>query len=291
MTYYKLYLYFLKKYNKEDDPNLTSDFYQLLFYYSKDIKNIADFFMRKNKELNLKISNDFFYEKLRNMCKQKVPVSLITKNRSFYGLNFSITKGVLVPRSETELLTDFLIMDNYERNLKILDLCSGVGTIGLTLAKNLHANVTLVEKYELPYVLSLKNKKKFGLGKKVSIKNMDIRTFLITNKKKYDILVMNPPYIPFGDKNIESNVKKYEPNAALYAKNNGIYYYKLALQYLPYLMKKQIKVYFEIGKEQKEILTKIINKIWWKNIFSCSFEFIKDYHNVYRFLKLELKEK
>lgn len=291
MTYYKLYLFFLKKYNPEDDPNLNADFYKLLFHYSKDVKNIADFFMYKRKNINLKVSDDFFLMKLKNLCKHKVPVALITQNTNFYGLDFFLSKGVLIPRSETELLADTIIMQNYQTNLRILDLCSGIGTLGLTLAKNLKAKTTLVEKFELPYLLSLKNKQRFHLGKRVKIKHMDVKRFLITNKKKFDILVMNPPYINLDDKNVESNVKKYEPSNALFAKKRGLYFYELVLNYLPYLFDKKIKVYFEIGKDQKNELKDILNNIWWKNIFNIRINFLYDYHNIYRFLCLEVEEK
>ena len=76
-----------------------------------------------------------------------------------------------------------------------------------------------------------------------------------------DYIIMNPPYIAYNDKKVENNVKTHEPKLALYAKNNGLYYYQLVLNYLPYLMNKTITCYFEINQDHTKFLTKIINNL------------------------------
>ena len=290
MTYYDLYNYFLKKYNYKDDPNVNKDFFNLLFYFSKNIKTLADFYTFKNQEINFKDDIDKFFDFLYLMSKKHYPISYITKQHYFYGLKFNINKGSLIPRSETELLVDKIILENYKKNLKVVDLCAGIGNIGLTIANNLNAKVTVVEKYTRPFSLLKSNARKLGLIKKVRLKKMDIKKFFITCKKKFDILVMNPPYIAKNDKHIENNVKKYEPNSALYAKDNGLYYYKVVFEYLTYLLKRKLTCYFEINPEHKDILIKLINHLWYKNLCKITYEFSNDYHGLTRYLKLTLED-
>ena len=93
-----------------------------------------------------------------------------------------------------------------------------------------------------------------------------------------------------NDKNVESNVKKYEPYSALYAKDNGLYYYKVVFEYLTYLLKKKLTCYFEINPEHKDILTKLINNLWYKNLCKITYEFSNDYHGLTRYLKLTLED-
>lgn len=253
MTYNDLYLYFLKKYNEKDDKNKNTDFFNLVFSFSKDIKNIADFYTKKNTKISLKIDTKSFLNKMEIIFQKGIPISLLVRNKYFYGYKFYIRKGALTPRSETELLVDKIIFENYKTNLKILDLCAGIGNIGFTLAKNLNARVTLVEKYNLPYSIMLKNKRILKLNKNIKLIKKDIKNFLITNRQKFDIIVMNPPYIKYNDRKIENSVLKFEPKSALFAKNKGLYFYELLLFFVPYIMKHKIIIYMEIGFNQKEM--------------------------------------
>ncbi|MBR4486896.1 HemK family protein methyltransferase [bacterium] len=261
LTYYKLYLYFLKEYNKKDDPNKNKDFFSLLFHFSKHVRNIASFYIFKNKDIDFNEHIEEFINSLYLIFKTHYPVSYLINHHYFYGLKYFIKEGALIPRSETELLVDKIILENDKKNLKVLDLCAGIGNIGLTIANNLKAQVTLVEKYLRPYSLLRINARRLHLLNQVKIKKMDIKEFLITNKKKFDLLIMNPPYIAYNDKKVENNVKTHEPKLALYAKNNGLYYYQLVLNYLPYLMNKTITCYFEINQDHTHFLTKIINNL------------------------------
>lgn len=291
LTFYTLYLYFLKEYNKKDDPNKNKDFFSLLFHFSKHVKNTASFYIFKNKDIDFEEKIEEFGNCLYLIFKTHYPISYLIKHHYFYGLKYFIKQGALIPRSETELLVDKIVLENDKPNLKVLDLCAGIGNIGLTIANNLNAKVTLVEKYLRPYSLLRINAKRLHLLNQVKLKKLDIKEFLITNKKKFDLLIMNPPYIAYNDKKIENNVKMHEPKSALYAKNHGLYYYQLVLNYLPYLMNKKITCYFEINQDHKKYLTKIINNLWYKTFLNIEYEFNKDYHGYDRYLKLIIKEK
>ena len=229
MTFFNLYQNFLINYNRNDNPNKTADFYNLLFHYSKKVKSTADFFFYKNSEIDFSNKLDDFKTDLYLIGKFNFPVAYIVKHKYFYGKKFYVRKGALIPRPETELLVDKIIMQNYTSNLKILDLCSGVGVIGLTLAVALKANVTLVEKERIPYLASIKNKW-FHQIKNARILNTSAEKFVRYTRKKFDIIVMNPPYIDWTSNDIDKNVRNYEPKEALFCKNNGYYFYHLLFQ-------------------------------------------------------------
>lgn len=290
MTFFQLQKQFLTKYNYNDDPNLNHDFLELVFTFSHKVKDIQHFYLYRNQPIDFEDQLNSFYLDLFLICKCKFPCAYLTHNVSFYNYQFLIRKGVLVPRPETELLVDKIILENF-RGIKILDLCAGIGNIGLSLAKSLKAKVTLVEKYEIPFHLMKLNTRHLKLQHQVKLVQEDVKLFLITNKQKFDVVVMNPPYISTSSTKVEKNVVRYEPHNALFAKNNGLYFYQLLLTNLPYLMNKQIKVYLEIDPSIVNLLTKLLERIWWKDGFNYSYAFEKDYHQLTRYLIINVEEK
>ena len=260
MTFFQLQKKFLTKYNYNDDPNLDHDFLELVFAFSHKVKDVQHFYLYRNQPIDFEDRLTSFYLDLFLVCNCKFPCAYLTHNASFYNYQFLIRKGALVPRPETELLVDKVILENF-RGIRILDLCAGIGNIGLSLAKSLNAKVTLVEKYEIPFHLMKLNAKRLKVQHQVHLKQEDIKLFLITNKQKFDVIVMNPPYISTSSKKVEKNVIRYEPHSALFAKNNGLYFYQLLLTNLPYLMNKKIKVYLEIDPSIVNLLTRLLERI------------------------------
>ena len=187
------------------------------------------------------------------------PVQYIIGNVEFYNLTIKVNKNVLIPRFETEYLVDDVI--RYVKKLgiqnpSILDIATGSGCIALALKKNLNGQVDAYDKSSKALKVAMENAK---------INNLDINFFKDNIKKhkaekKYDVIVSNPPYVKKGspvDKKI-----KYEPKMAIYAKDDGLYFYKIILQnYKDNLNKKSILA-FEIGDNQGNILTTIAKSIF-----------------------------
>ena len=290
MTFFQLQKKFLTKYNYHDDPNLDHEFLELVFAFSHKVKDVQHFYLYRNQPIDFEDQLNSFYLDLFLICNCKFPCAYLTHNKSFYNYQFFIRKGAFVPRPETELLVDKIILENF-RGIRILDLCAGIGNIGLSLAKSLNAKVTLVEKYEIPFHLMKLNAKRLEVLHQVHLKQEDVKLFLITNKQKFDVVVMNPPYISITSKQVEKNVLRYEPHHALFAKNSGLYFYQLLLTNLPYLMAKKIKVYLEIDPALVNSLTKLLDQIWWKDAFNYSYVFEKDYHQLTRYLIIKVEEK
>ena len=188
--------------------------------------------------------------------KEGKPVQYIIGNVDFYNVNLLVNENVLIPRFETETLVEKTI--NYAKNLKepldILDIGTGSGAIAITLAKHLNSNVLATDISKKAIEVAKENAKRNNV--KINFKQSDI---LKNIQGKFDIIISNPPYIA-KDEKIDPLVKNNEPHIALYADNNGLYFYEEILKNIkPHLKEKSI-IAFEIGMTQSEEITKIANK-------------------------------
>ena len=174
-------------------------------------------------------------------------VQYIVGNVDFYDYNFLITHDTLMPRFETEELVSILIKyikSNFSKKVSILDIGTGTGCIAITLANELDSDVTGVDISLKALEVADKNNHKYG--DKVKLLQSDIYSNI---NSKYDIIVSNPPYIR-EDEEIMEIVKNNEPSIALYAKDNGLYFYKKIISdAAKYINDKHI-IAFEIGQLQ-----------------------------------------
>ena len=179
------------------------------------------------------------------------PVQYIVGNVDFYGYNFIVNKNVLIPRFETEELVDRTIkyIKKYlNKNLDIVDLGTGSGCIAITLKKELDCNVDAVDISDKALEVAKLNAKN---------NNVDINfiegDMLKPLTKKYDVIISNPPYISY-DEEIEEIVKNNEPHSALYADDEGLYYYKEIIKNVNNYLKEKAIIAFEIGYLQGDKL-------------------------------------
>ncbi len=229
----------LKEIEKED----ISNFNYLLKY--KFNLNTNDFIPKKDisklKKLVIKARN--------------IPVQYIVGNVNFYGYLYNVNKNVLIPRFETEELVENtiqIIKKKFNNTISILDLCTGSGCIGITLKRETNANVTISDISKKALKVAKINSK--GLNIKI------IQSDIFKNiKDKYDVIISNPPYISYDEK-IMDIVKNNEPKIALYATNNGLYYYEKILKNIKDHLNKEFLIAFEIGETQKEKIIDIANK-------------------------------
>lgn len=186
-----------------------------------------------------------------------IPLQYIVGNVDFYGLNFIVNENVLIPRFETELLVEKTIsyINKYFTNdLKIVDLGTGSGCIAITLSKKLNARVDAVD----ISASALEVAKKNNIINNTNV-NFYLGNMLEPLSKKYDVIISNPPYISYNEE-IMDIVKNNEPHIALYAENNGLYFYEKILRTCKKNLNKNFLIAFEIGCNQKEDIIKIINK-------------------------------
>lgn len=189
--------------------------------------------------------------------KRGEPVQYIVGNTDFYGNIIKVNKSVLIPRFETEELVEktiSYIKQMFKGKVKIADLGTGSGCIAITLKKEIDCDIDAVDISSD----ALKVAKENALNNNVEI-NFYVGDMLNPLSDKYDVIISNPPYISY-DMEIMDNVKKNEPHIALYANNNGLYYYEEILKNINRYLKSPFLVAFEIGYEQGNDIILFVNK-------------------------------
>ncbi len=178
-----------------------------------------------------------------------MPVQYIVGEVDFYGYVFKVNENVLIPRFETEQLVEYTINYAYkmfDEKIDIVDLGCGSGCIAITLKKKLDCNMSAVDISSKALEVALDNAK---------INDVSIDFYqgdmLKPLNKKYDIIISNPPYIAYNEK-IMDVVKDNEPSLALYAENDGLYYYEEILKNCYNYLKDKFLISFEIGQTQAE---------------------------------------
>ena len=205
-----------------------------------------------------------------------IPVQYIVGNVDFYGYEFKVNKNVLIPRFETEELVNRAIkyIKQYIPNPKIVDLGTGSGCIAITLSKELDINVDAVDISDKALEVAKENNK--TNKSKVSFYQGNMLEPL---NKKYNVIISNPPYIS-RDEEIQDLVKNNEPELALYADNDGLYYYEEILKNAKNYLEEKYLIAFEIGYLQGEKIKELANK--YLNNINISIE--KDLSNRDRFV-------
>lgn len=175
------------------------------------------------------------------------PVQYIVGNVDFYGNIINVNKNVLIPRFETEELVEKtinLIKKYFDKKVNIVDLGTGSGCIAITLKKQLECNMDAVDISRDALEVARENAK---------INDVNINFYqgdmLDALNKKYDIIISNPPYIAY-DEEIMDIVKKNEPHLALYASDNGLYFYHKILEKASNYVNDKSIISFEIGYTQ-----------------------------------------
>ena len=174
------------------------------------------------------------------------PVQYIVGNVDFYGNIIKVDKRVLIPRFETEGLVELALKYLLNTNLNVVDLGTGSGCIAITLKKKLpNINIDAVDISKDALDLAKENAELNNVD--ISFINSDM---LEPIDKKYDCIISNPPYIPHNEE-IMDIVKNNEPHIALYAENDGLYFYENILKNYKSHLKDKYYIFFEIGYNQR----------------------------------------
>ena len=190
--------------------------------------------------------------------KQGIPVSYITGEKEFMGLRFILNNFTLIPRPDTECLVEKVIEYNSFPAPKILDLCTGSGCIGISLAymiKNSSAELTDISQEALD--CANENIKLHNLNYRVKAYKLDVVCDDIKNK--YDIITANPPYIPTEIVK-ELEVSRFEPVRALDGGADGLDFYRIIIEKAYYALNENGILALEIGYDQGESVPKLMSK-------------------------------
>lgn len=196
--------------------------------------------------------------------KKGKPLQYIIGNWDFWNLNFKIGQGVLIPRSETEVLVEVGLEKIKDvKDPVVLDLCSGSGCVAISIAKEREdAKVFAIEKTKEAYGY-LKQNIEYNQIRNVDPFLGDIFDKMIYNyfdNMMFDLIVSNPPYVKSKDiKRLQREVQ-YEPVEALDGGDDGLYFYKNILRFWLNKLKIDRFLAFEIGFDQFKPMFEILAK-------------------------------
>lgn len=213
---------------------------------------------------------------IQKIGREKFPVQYLLNEQEFYGRKFYVDKGVLIPRQDTEILVEKMIDTLKDKVLKneihpkILDIGVGSGIIGITAALEIESSYVLgVDISEKALETAEKNKK---ILKVPNIKFLKSNLFENVEFKQFDMIVSNPPYISLNEVGIMSDdTLLHEPSEALFAENDGLYFYYEICQKASDYLADFGYLLFEIGYKQGKNVAKIMASSGFKNI-----EVVKD---------------
>lgn len=231
----------------------------------------AEFYMNPNGEVKEELLAEL--DSVLKQREQRVPLQYLMGECEFMGYDFYVDERVLIPRQDTECLVELAVesiqkkkvklgqgyseAEQKSTKVKVLDLCTGSGCIGISVAKLCpDAEVTLADISD--GALSVAKKNAQNLCADVTL----VKGNLFENiKGRFDYILSNPPYIP--SKVIEGlmpEVKEYEPRLALDGEADGLSFYRKIINEAPDYLNPNGRIYFEIGAEQGEDLTNLMNE-------------------------------
>ena len=233
-------------------------------------KNRADIILNSKTELSQKDYN--LYENLIIQRSKQKPIAYLTGKKEFWKYEFSVTKDVLIPRPDTEIIVEKTLKLTKNKNkLKVLEIGIGSGCILLSILKerkNFYGTGIDISKKTIE--ICKINCENLGLSSRVKLLKTDIDNF---RYGKYDLIISNPPYIKkFDLKYLEKEVSFYEPKPALDGGLDGLSELKKVILNSSKLIKRNGKLVLEIAFDQAESVKSILKQ----NEFYIN-EIIKDF--------------
>lgn len=248
------------------------DIYSIIKYVT-EMDNLE---ISLNKELNLP---EEYKTKIIN-CLEKIinenyPLQYLTHTQAFFNENYYVDENVLIPRQDTEILVEKAI--DYIRNENIknaIDLCTGSGAIGISVARNSDVEkVLLIDISEGALDVAKRNIEDNYMEDKVSVLKSNLLDEAIKSNIKTDMILSNPPYIKSEDMaSLDANVK-YEPSLALDGGATGMDFYEKIVEQAKQVLNNNGLLIFEIGYDELEQMKELLSK----NKEYTMLESLKDY--------------
>lgn len=245
---------------KEDSLRIS----KMLLRY---VLNVDNSYLLINSEKQLSLEIEKIFKEGIKLLNQGTPLQYITNNQEFMKLNFYVDSNVLIPQPDTEILVEEVLNVINKGEVKnILDLCTGSGAIGVSIAKYTEAVITMSDI----------SKNALEIAKKNAVNNEVVSkcNFILSNmfeniKETFDIIVSNPPYIKTKiittlDKEVQN-----EPIIALDGGIDGLDFYKVIAENSYQYLNENGILALEIGYDQKEDVIALLNSTGhYKNIYA-----------------------
>ena len=193
------------------------------------------------------------FRELVQLRAKHIPLQHLTGSQEFMGLDFAVNENVLIPRQDTEILVEEVI--KVCEGKSVLDLCTGSGCIIISLAKlSRITEAVAVDISEKALEVAADNAQRHGV--RIELIKSDLYEKV---SGSYDIIVSNPPYIRTEEvAALMPEVRDHEPYIALEAGSDGLMFYRRIIEGLSAHLKKDGKVFFEIGYDQAEAVKALL---------------------------------
>ena len=211
-----------------------------------------------NNPINKNDLNNFY--KLIEQRSLGKPVAYLTKKKSFWNSEFFITKDILIPRPDTELVVENILrLTKQKSKINILDVGVGSGCIIVSILKEReNFRATGIDLSKKCLIICKKNAIAHKVSSRLKLYKSDVDKF---NLGKYDLIVSNPPYIKTCKlKYLEKDVAEFEPRLALDGGMDGLSEIRKVIKKSSELIKKRGKLVLEIGFDQKNKVIKLLKK-------------------------------
>lgn len=246
-------------------------------YSPSEISTIARMIL--TTKLNISLAESISY-KINNLSDQQLkiiieiigrlkllePIQYIFGETEFYNLRFLVNKHVLIPRPETEELVEWIINEEGNKNISLLDIGTGSGCIAVSLAKNITNAKVFAWDISTP-ALEVANRNAKLNNVSISFSQADILQTK-TSEHTFDVIVSNPPYITEQEQSImHSTVIEHEPSLALFVPNNNpLLFYKHISDFANNSLNNGGRIYFEINQYYAEETKQMLNEKGFKDI-------------------------
>ena len=266
------------------DAGEAESFFYLILEENHQLKRID---LALNPDLTFSDTAIQYWNSILEQLKKEIPIQYLLGKTSFYGLDFEVNENVLIPRSETEELVEWIVESQKPKaksqKLKILDIGTGSGCIAISLAKNiLNSQVFAIDVSEKALATAKKNAETNGVNVTFLGKNILETEDL---EQQFDVIVSNPPYVRELEKQeIKKNVLDNEPHLALFVKDDDalIFYRKIA-ELAQKNLSQNGQLFFEINQYLGMETVDLLEKMNFKNI-----ELRKDIYGNDRMIKAEI---
>lgn len=200
---------------------------------------------------------------MRDLVKRRAaaePVAYLVGHREFFGLDFLVTKDVLIPRPDTEtLIVEAIELLKPQAAPRVLDVGTGSGCIAITLAVNCpNARVTATDSSEAALAIAQENARKHGVAESIQFLSGDLFAPL-TAGEQFDLIASNPPYIPTAEiETLQPDVRFHEPRSALDGGPDGLDVIRRLVADAPKLLVAGGHLLLEIASEQADAVTQLL---------------------------------
>ena len=279
-TYNNLYLYARKRLKAAGVEAAQLEARELVCFAAGKNREqfLRDMSLYASDEVEAKVAE------LMNRRLEGEPVAYLIGEWEFYGLPLDISRDVLIPRADTEVLAEQAILAARAagEGARVLDLCAGSGCVGLAVAANApQCRTVLADVSEEALKICRQNIRRNDLNARVTCVQADARQAPSSVLWDFDVIASNPPYIPTRDiDGLDSSVRDYEPHLALDGGDDGLDFYRDIAEKWRTALRLGGVLLFEVGIGQAADVEQILARCGYEDI-----ETFQDTGGIWRVVK------